>query len=133
MQKFIQALENWAMEEAHIESIILAGSHARGAAREDSDVDLCILSAKKAKLAAQPDFARRFGQVCRMQTEYYGACTSIRVWYADGKEVEFGLVEPSWADRPLDEGTRRVLRDGYRVITDRARHFDGMDEELAGS
>lgn len=25
------------------------------------------------------------------QTEYYGACTSIRVWYEDGREVDLEL------------------------------------------
>ena len=43
------------------------------------------------------------------QTEYYGACTSIRVWYEDGREVEFGIVEPPWISMPLDNGTYRVV------------------------
>ena len=50
------------------------------------------------------------------QTEYYGACTSIRVWYEDGREVEFGIVEPPWISMPLDNGTYRVLSDGYKII-----------------
>ena len=44
----------------------------------------------------------------RQQTEYYGACTSIRVWYKDGKEVEFGIVELSWISMLLDVWTYQV-------------------------
>lgn len=53
------------------------------------------------------------------QTEYNGACTSIRVWYRDGKEVEFGVAEPSWISRSLDAGTYQVLSDGYKNILDK--------------
>ena len=65
----------------------------------------------------------QFGTVARRQTEYYGACTSIRVWYEGGPEVEFGLVEPSWIARPLDAGTMQVLQGGYRVILDKKQRF----------
>ena len=99
----IEALRQWAQKETSIESVILVGSWARGTNRPDSDMDLCILTAR--------------------QTEYDGACTSVRVWYEGGTEIEFGLVEPSWIALPLDEGTRQVLSDGYCVLYDRAGHF----------
>jgi hypothetical protein len=42
--------------------------------------------------------------------------TSLRVWYADGPEVEFGFATPGWMASPLDDGTRKVLEDGFRVL-----------------
>ncbi len=76
------------------------------------------------RAAGGKSFPIPLGKVYRQQTEYYGACTSVRVWYEGGAEIEFGLVEPSWIALPLDEGTRRVLSDGYCVLYDRAGHFD---------
>ena len=32
-------------------------------------------------------------------------------------------MEPDWIALPLDEGTRRVLSDGYCVLYDRAGYF----------
>ncbi len=37
------------------------------------------------------EFSKIFGEVYTQQTEYYGACTSIRAWYKDGKEIEMAL------------------------------------------
>ena len=63
-------------------------------------------------------WAAGLGAVLRTQEEDWGAVRSLRVWYADGTEVEFGFAAPSWLDLPLDPGTRRVLDDGYRILHD---------------
>ena len=63
----------------------------------------------------------------KKQTGYYGACTSIRVWYKDGPEVEFGIVEPSWMSMPLDDGTHKVLSDGYKVVIDKKLYFKNLE------
>ncbi len=123
LQNIIEALRQWAQEETSIESVILVGSWARGTNRPDSDMDLCILTARREGLLAENHFPSLFGKVRRQQTEYYGTCTSVRVWYEGGTEIEFGLVEPDWIALPLDEGTRRVLSDGYCVLYDRAGYF----------
>jgi len=43
----------------------------------------------------------------------------MRVWYSGGLEVEFGLCAEEWAALPPDPGTRRVLEDGFRILSDR--------------
>ncbi len=121
--QFLKDAAAWAVQDARLESVILVGSHARGTNHAGSDVDLVILTADKAGMLRDPSWTARFGRVKRCQVESYGACTSVRVWYENGPEVEFGLVLPSWAAAPLDPGTARVLRDGYRVLSDRAGHF----------
>lgn len=124
---FFQAVRDWAAQNPQIDSVILVGSHARGTNHAGSDVDLVVLTAEKPSLLRDRGWTAQFGGVLREQVEEYGACTSVRVWYEDGREVEFGLVLPDWAAVPLDEGTAGVLRDGYRVLADRAGHFAALE------
>ena len=44
----------------------------------------------------------------------------------DGKEVEFGIVDPSWIAVPLDAGTYKVLSDGYKIIIDKRGYFEDL-------
>ena len=126
-EAFQAELRNWAQEDENMEALIVVGSHARGANRPDSDLDLVVITTGKPAMVETQDFPARFGKVAKQQTEYYGACTSVRAWYEDGREIEFGIVEPSWMDQPLDDGTRQVLRDGYEVIADRGGLFCGLE------
>ena len=107
----IEALRQWAQEETSIESVILVGSWARGTNRPDSDMDLCILTARREGLLAENHFPSLFGKVCRQQTEYYGACTSVRVWYEGGAEIELGLagLDRPAAGRGNQAGAQRWL------------------------
>lgn len=70
------------------------------------------------------EFVQVFGEICKKQTEYYGVCTSVRVWYKNGQKVEFGIVDPSWIEEPLNAGTKKVLSDGYKVIVDKKHYFE---------
>ena len=119
----MQMLRKWAADNDHIESIIIVGSYARGTSHAASDLDLVIITSEKAALTEHQDFTGYFGSVLKKQTEYYGACTSVRVWYKSGMEVEFGLVSPSWISLPLDSGTCKVLSGGYLVVADKKGHF----------
>lgn len=125
-ETFLIRVKRWAEETAHIEVLLVVGSHARGTQRPDSDLDLVLVTTEKTELVLDPSFPETFGKVLRRQTEHYGACTSVRVRYEGGLEVEFGLVEPTWLTLPLDEGTRRVLADSHRVLVDKQRRFDGL-------
>ncbi len=126
IKKFIDTLKEFAASNDDIECIIVVGSYARGTYTEMSDLDLCIITTNKFERVAKPDFVALFGDYKKLQIEYYGACTSIRVWYKDGLEVEFGLVEPSWIQQPLDSGTYQVLCGGYKVITDKKHYFKNL-------
>lgn len=120
---FLNNVEQWVNQNDDIKSLILVGSYARGEAREDSDVDLVIIT-------TNPDvyinnyFIDNFGKVKESKKEDWGRVTSIRAFYADnGLEVEFGITTPIWIEKPLDEGTFRVLSDGYKVIVDKEDYF----------
>jgi predicted nucleotidyltransferase len=100
--------------------VILVGSQARGTARPDSDVDLVVVTETPADLVTDPGWTEYFGAVERQAGEDWGAVRSLRLWYRDGPEVEFGIAAPEWLAEPLDPGTRDVLRAGYRMLYDRA-------------
>lgn len=125
-EDFFYELKEYARNTSHIESIIIVGSYVRGTNKENSDLDIVIITSNKSGMIANQDFTKNLGKVYKQQIEYYGACTSIRVWYKDGKEVEFGIVEPSWISMPLDTGTYKVLSDGYKIIIDKKRNFEDL-------
>lgn len=129
-EEFISKLKEYAENSSHIESVLIVGSYARGTNKENSDIDIIIITSNKSEMVTDQLFTQAFGEVYKQQTEYYGACTSIRVWYGDGKEVEFGIVEPSWISIPLDSGTIKVLSDGYKLIVDKQKYFEKLEIEL---
>lgn len=124
--KFFNELKKYAENTSQIESVIIVGSYARGTNNENSDIDIVIITPNKSEMVRNQDFVQNFGEVYMKQTEYYGACTSIRVRYKDGKEVEFGIVDPLWISIPLDAGTYRVLSDGYKIIIDKKEYFENL-------
>lgn len=126
MEKFLKDIKRWAEKEKQIESIILVGSYAKETYKETSDIDLVIITSNKKDFLKNQKFIKMFGDVNKSQIEYYGACTSIRVWYKDGKEVEFGIVNPTWIEEPLDKGTNKVLNDGFKVIIDKKGYFKNI-------
>lgn len=126
IENFINALKDFSANTSYIESVIIVGSYARGTNKESSDLDIVIITPNKSEMVRNQDFVQSFGEVYKKQTEYYGACTSIRVWYKNGQEVEFGLVEPSWIEKPLDTGTNKVLSDGYKIVIDKKDYFENL-------
>ena len=110
-----------------IDSVIIVGYYARSTYKETSDIDLVLITSNKKEMIKNQEFIKLFGDVNKSQLEYYGACTSIRVWYEDKKEVEFGIVETNWINQPLDRGTYKVLSDGFKVIIDKKEYFKNLN------
>lgn len=116
---FLERFTAWAASQADLQAAALVGSYARGTPRPDSDLDLVMLVEEPKVYLADPVWTRQLGQPLGQQVEEYGRLTSLRVWYAGGLEVEFGLTDPDWADQPLDPGTAQVLADGARSLVER--------------
>jgi Nucleotidyltransferase domain. len=116
---FLDKFVNWASFQPDILGIALVGSYARNAATESSDVDLVILVTDPQSYLQDQTWVRQFGEPTRLQTEVYGSLTSIRAWYPDGGEIEYGFTDETWAAVPLDEGTRQVIAGGMRVLFER--------------
>jgi predicted nucleotidyltransferase len=117
--ELVQAVTSWAENHLDIVSLALVGSHARGNARLDSDVDLVLQCAKPARYLGDLTWISEFGVAQEVSVEDYGLVQSVRVFYADGPEVEYGITSSEWVTLPLDEGTIAVLRDGVVVLLDR--------------
>lgn len=119
----LAALVRWAEADARIAAAALAGSHARGEARPDSDIDVVLLSETPDAFFADDSWLTQVGVVARRREERWGPVRTLRVWLDDGTELELNFTTPDWARTPLDAGTRRVVEGGFRVLFDRAGAF----------
>ena len=119
IRDFLDAFVTWASDQADVQGIALVGSYARGAGRDDSDIDLVILTDTPQKYLADLKWIERFGVVEKHQNEDYGKLISARVWYQNGPEVEYGITTPDWAAAPLDAGTKEVMLGGMIVLFER--------------
>lgn len=111
-KQVFKKLKEIGQHTSDIECILIVGSVARGTNIMGSDLDIMIISSNKSFLVHDKSFIEYFGIVCNSKIECYGICTSIRVWYQDENEIEFGIVDPSWISLTLDSGTKKVLTEG---------------------
>ena len=119
VRALLDGVRAWAADRPDVLAVALVGSWARGDARPDSDVDLVLVVHDAAGYFAFPAWLTAFGTPTDRMDERPGGRRTMRVWYADGPEVEFGFVGPSWcAVDPLNPGTRRVVRDGFAPLYD---------------
>ena len=98
-------------------ALVLVGSHARDAARVDSDIDFVLISSQPASLLNDHSWQHTFGEPCNMLHEDWGLVQSIRVFYSD-LEVEFGIAGLEWVQPPIDPGTAEVIAQPLRVLFD---------------
>jgi uncharacterized protein len=125
-ERIIEIILEWARAQPTFEAVAVVGSHARGTARADSDIDLVLLTTdpevfrRDATWLDAIDWSAVGARPSRWQDEDYGLLWSRRVWLEQNQsEIEFGFAPPSWANvDPIDLGTRRVVSDGCRVLHD---------------
>lgn len=79
----------------------IVGSHARGATRPGSDIDVMLLAPEPALLLADMTWTKAFGE-WRSLRERCGLVTSLRCHYAVRPEIEFGIASPIWCRPPID-------------------------------
>lgn len=103
---FLDHVSGWAAQQANILVVILVGSQAGGEAKSDSDVDLIIICNETGRYLRQVEWIRNFGKPSRVVFEDWGMVTSVRVWYKDWLEVEFGITNEEWGKEPLVAGTK---------------------------
>ena len=114
----------WAASQPELLGVALVGSCARGTEREDSDIDLVIITRNPTWWLETDEWLERFGGVKTVDLEDYGLVQSRRVRYENGIEVEFGITTDEWLNTaPIDEGSRRVMSDGHRILDDKAGLF----------
>lgn len=119
IRDFLNSFIAWSSNQPDVQGVALVGSYARGDARNESDIDMVILTDHPQKYLEDTDWTERFGTPEKYQLEDYGKLTSLRVWYRDGHEVEYGITTPDWAANPLDQGSRKVIDGGMSVLFER--------------
>lgn len=129
----IEAVREWAQQRADMLAVAIVGSHARGTATPESDLDVMLLTSDVAPYLDETSWASRFGDVGTAVEEDWGAVTSLRVHYGDGVEVEFGFTTATWAGLPVDDGTRRVVADGMQVLWDPHGLLGRLQQAVVGS
>ena len=131
MDRLLRQFARWADEASEIAAIGLCGSHARGTAKPSSDVDLIIVAGNPTPFLEDTTWAHQFGRVTQVGREDYGLVQSIRVFYAEGPEVEFGWTSREWCRPPIDHGTARVISDGLRTLYDPNKELEAAIEWVA--
>ncbi len=116
---FLQQVVSWAKVDPGLQAVALVGSYAHQAETEALDIDLVLIAAQPEAYLADTTWVQSFGDPLKQLVEDYGKLTSLRVWYSDGREVEFGLTGPGWMNLPLDAGTQRVIDDGMVILFER--------------
>ena len=119
INQFLSDVTQWASSQSDIQALALVGSYARNAAKETSDVDLVLITTNPDQYLRDTSWIQNFGNIEKQQIEDYGLLISIRTWYTDGREVEYGITDERWAAAPLEEGTRRVIADGMQILFER--------------
>lgn len=125
-QQHKQRIIDWGNQDHDIDSIIVVGSYARGQQKPESDLDLVIITSNKAKFFQNHDFVAQFGKATKIQTEFYGAVTSVRATYEDSSEIEFSIADATWVEKPLSASTSQVLRRGFKVLVDKRSQFKNI-------
>jgi len=132
VQPLLDRVVSWARLVSDVRAIALVGSWARGEARADSDVDLIILVRTPDVLVADTGWTTCAGVPTTTGVEDWGEIRSVRVRYAEGDEVEFGIGSLSWAETsPVDPGTRRVVEDGFVPLYDPERLLARLEQTVA--
>lgn len=115
----LHQIKKRAQGNDNVRSVLLVGSHARGEARPDSDVDLVVICKNPSELLEDVSWINHFGKAPEHSIEDWGLVQSIRTFYSDGTQIEFGVTSPKWAALPADSGTERVVSDGASIILDK--------------
>ena len=115
----ISRVTSWSEGDDRVLAMGVCGSHARGEARPDSDIDFCILTADPASLLDDRAWIRELGADARIagEVEDYKLVQSLRVFYGT-TEAEFGVTDQAWAEPPVDRGTAAVINSGLEIYYD---------------
>jgi predicted nucleotidyltransferase len=138
VQPLLNKFTAWILEERDIKAAALIGSYARGDANQESDVDLLLLTKQISKYIEPAGDLRwrwveQFGEVSRCRVEDWGAVRSLRVFYKDDLEVEFGVALPEWAGIPVDPGTHRVVSNGMKILFDPRGILAKLQQEVSAT
>jgi uncharacterized protein len=124
-EALVNVVADWAIRRDDIRAMALVGSWARGNPHPHSDLDLLLLTDEAEQYCddhwvAEIGFGREGYSVCSSRSAIYGAAASRHVQLVPAADVELTFATCSWAGaEPIDEGTRAIVNDAFRVIFDK--------------
>jgi len=116
----------WSESDPNTLAGVLVGSHARGQARPDSDIDLVFICDDSAKFLESDEWINQFGSYKSINREDWGNVQTRRVFFDSGLEVEFNFTDKEWTKLLLDTGTKAVLENGYQVLVGKLNLLVGI-------
>ncbi len=126
----LAALVEWTGRRSDLLAVALVGSWARGEPEPGSDLDVLLLTANPGRFRSSAAWVDEIGwqraqcKVVDWQDRRYGVVWSRHLRLDPAGEFEMSFAWPSWADTdPIDPGTRRVVSDGFSVLSDPADLF----------
>lgn len=139
LDDILNVIFGFAKSNNQILAVALCGSWARGTSKPDSDIDLFILVKDKLKFKETNwienfEFEKINDKLDYFKDEVYGQVWSRHVFLESNIEIEFSFANKSWANiKNLDNGTRKVVSDGFRVIYDPEQIFQKLIDKVISS
>ncbi|HEY3251663.1 MAG TPA: nucleotidyltransferase domain-containing protein [Ignavibacteria bacterium] len=131
IENFLGNVKAWGIEEKNIISILLVGSYANGSAKENSDIDIIILTPNPDGYLQNRSWLDKFGKTDRIIYEEWGLVRTVRAFYRNGFEAEFNFSTEEWAKtNPVDTGTKKVMAGGYKIIIDKTGIISSLIEAI---
>jgi predicted nucleotidyltransferase len=125
VESILAVIVAWAAQRGDLWAVALVGSWARGAARDDSDIDLVLLTLDPLWFRQNDDWLSQLNwhsigsPIAEWQDADYGVVWSRHLRLVDGIKIELGFGPLAWASvDPIDAGTSRVISDGCRILYD---------------
>lgn len=122
----LKHFKEWSEQQEYIKGVAVVGSFARGDFHSNSDVDLTIISTNKDLTLERIKKDFNFDTVESSKVEVWGILTSLRNFYSNGFEVEYGVVSDQWVKEPLDAGTKNVVKNGFMVVVEKEAIFSSI-------
>jgi hypothetical protein len=114
----VDAIARWAVGQDSVLAVAVVGSYARGAERMASDVDIVIIAKDPQRFTDVVWFRGLRPRARLIRSMPWGPVLERRMRLPSGLHIELDFAPVTWAAVPLDPGTRRVLGNGHRIISD---------------
>lgn len=118
---FIEDFMRWATKRKDIRATALVGSYAREELEKDSDIDLIIITETPQRYITNTEWTRVFGRPITKRVEKYDMLTSLRIWYENGLEIEYGFATREWIQNVNKNDLKQITNDGLRVLFEKEK------------
>jgi len=109
--------------------ILLVGSYARKAEKNNSDVDVVIITSDEKYYYETDEWISELGEYLQTDKEKWWIVSTIKVHFSN-IEVEFNFAGLEWLKTTKEKSTNWLLSDGYVVLYERNSIFEHIKREF---